>query len=198
MLNNISKFLGLPFGSIKPFPEASDVFLEKIEEYSNLLFPICSIDLSFVNRKWKGYIHLLQFNEDPYNIDTAKYFNAYCKDNSIEFQVVNGKYKFLTDLHYFDLSSEWEEWFNLTKETYTISENNFKTSNKKYWINFIVPGGEPRWEQEEQTPLDPDGHKMTFIAQYNSGKICNDNCDKEIYLFYSDKHKIAVQIYQTS
>ncbi|WP_207536464.1 hypothetical protein [Desertivirga arenae] len=198
MLKKISRFLGLPFGAIKPFPEASEVFLENIEEHSNLLFPVCSVDLSSVNRRWKGHIHLLQFNEDPYNTETAKFFNSYCKDNTIGFQVVNGKYKFLTDFRYFDLSPEWEEWFVLTKETYTISKNNYKTKKKKYWMNFIVPGGEPRWEQEDETPLDPEGNRMTFIAQYSSGKICSDNCEKEIYLFYSDKHKLAVQIYQTS
>lgn len=161
-------------------------------------FAICSIDLSFINRNWKGSVHLIQFNEDPYYTETARYFNDYCKDNMIGFQVIDNKYKFLTDLRYFDLSADWKEWFDKTKEDYLNAKNNYIQKNKKYWINLIIPGGDPRWEQEDETPLDPDGNKMTFVAQYNSGKICSDSCEKEIYLFYSDKHKLAVQIYQTS
>lgn len=198
LLKNISKLLGLPFGSIKPFPEISDVFKDNVEKAKETMFPICTIDLSYINRKWNGNIHLLLFNEDPYNMDTLPYFTTYCKDNMIGFELINNKYNFLSDYGYFNLSPDWKEWFELTKKNYLEAKDNYHESGKKYWINYIIPGGSPNWLQGDETPLDPDGNQMVFIAQYNTGKISSDYCEKEIYLFYSDKHRLAVQIYQTS
>ncbi|MNL57412.1 hypothetical protein D3C87_1809710 [compost metagenome] len=86
----------------------------------------------------------------------------------------------------------------MTKKNYLEAKDNYHESGKKYWINYIIPGGSPNWLQGDETPLDPDGNQMVFIAQYNTGKISSDYCEKEIYLFYSDKHRLAVQIYQTS
>lgn len=198
IIHVISKLIGLPFGAVKPFPEISEIFSDDLEQIKEILFPICSIDLSYVNRKWTGKIYLLQFNEDPYNPETVIYFNQYCKASTLGFIVNNSKYKFDANLHYFDVTPQWQEWLELTKSTYLESKRLFQVKGKKFWMNFIVPGGKPRWLQEDGTPLDPDGNPMIFIAQYDSSNICKDYCEKEIYLFYSDKHKIAVQVYQTS
>jgi hypothetical protein len=198
VLKTISKALGLPFGAVQPFPEISEVFAEEQQAAAQVLFPICSIDLSYINRAYRGNVYLLQFNEDPYNDATKVFFNQYCKFNTIGFRMNDGKYEFLTDYRYFDVTDSWKEWKELTQRTYLEAKQAYQQNGKKYWINFIIPGGKPDWKQEDQTPTDPDGSPMTFIAQYDTGQLCKDNCEKEIYLFYSEKHQLAVQVYQTS
>jgi hypothetical protein len=198
ILRTFSKALGLHFGSTRPFPELSDVFADDLSLVSDVLFPICSIDLSFVDRKFSGLVYLLQFNEDPYNENVRVHFNEYCGFNKIGFRIENGKYKFLTDYKYFDVSPKWLEWLSKTKADYLQAKWEYRESGKKFGIGFIIPGGSPRWLQEDDTPKEPDGTPMTFIAQFDTGRICKDYCEKRIYLFYSEKYKLAVQVYQVT
>jgi len=189
---------------LKMFPEANEVFADRIEEHSKLLFPLFTIELNQINPEWKGQVHMLQFNEDPYNTKTAKYFNEYCKDCMIGFDVIDGKYSFKTDFRYFDLSPDWKEWFEKTRTSYSHIKQKYKETGK-LTNSYNEPkdifeqiGGEVVWTQGDETPIDPDGNKMTFIAKVYTLNYTDDFCDKDIYLFYSEKFKIAVLIYQTT
>ena len=86
---------------IEMFPETVTVFADRIEEHSKYLFPLFSIELSIFNPSWNGKIHMLQFNEDPYNRATVETFNEYCKDCMIAFDIIDGKYSFKTSFKYF-------------------------------------------------------------------------------------------------
>jgi hypothetical protein len=183
--------------NIEAFPDIEAVFTSDIEDCRKVFFPVCSIRLGAIKAEWGDEkIHLVQFNEDPYNTNTAKYFNKYCKDNMISFDLSNGKFKFKTDFRYFDLTEEWQEWYNKTKESYEDSKKTFSKSGNLFGIDKIKLGGEPEWWQADQTPLDPDGNLMEFITEFETDSICNDSCDKKIFLFYSPKYKLAVEIYQ--
>ena len=189
---------------IKMFPEPADVFADKIEEHSKFFFPLFSVDLAQINPNWTGQIHMVQFNEDPYNTNTVDTFNEYCKDCMIGFDVIDGKYSFKTSFKYFDLTDEWTEWFEKTKSSYYQTKQRFADTGvlKDPYNNeveiFGQIGNEPEWTQSDETPNDPDGNPMTFIAKAYTGEYTDDSCDKDIYLFYSDKHKLAVLVYQTT
>lgn len=49
----------------------------------------------------------------------------------------------------------------------------------------------PHWLQSNETPRDPDGQKMEFVAQLD-----HDNMFGTLYLFYSEKHQLVSQIFQ--
>ena len=182
---------------IEPFPEIESVFDTDIENCKKVFFPVCSIRLGGINAKWGDEkIHMVQYNEDPYNEDTVKYFNEYCKDNMIAFDLSNGKYTFKTNFGYFDLTKDWEEWFDKTKTTYEKSKNDWLKNGNTFGIDKLELGGRPNWLQSDETPIDPSGKRMTFIAEFDTDAICDDYCECRIYLFYSDKHKLAIQIYQ--
>jgi hypothetical protein len=51
--------------------------------------------------------------------------------------------------------------------------------------------GKPNWLQSNETPLDPDGKKMEFVAQLNHSDLFGT-----LYLFYSAKHQIVSQVFQ--
>lgn len=190
-------FKGLGNKNIEVFPTIDSVFDTELEKCKEVFFPVCSIRLGDIRKEWGDVkIHLIQFNEDPYNTDTTKYFNEYCKDNMIAFDLNNGKYRFKTNFGYFDLTEDWKEWFSKTKETYSESKKDFVNNGNDFGITGIQLGGEPEWWQSDETPLDPDGNPMEFITEFETDTICNDWCDKKILLFYSPKHKLAVQIYQ--
>lgn len=189
---------------IKMFPEPADIFADKIDEHSKFFFPLFSVDLNQINPNWEGQIHMVQFNEDPYNTDTVDTFNDYCKDCMIGFDVNDGKYSFKTGFKYFDLTDDWTEWFEKTKASYFQTKERFiKTGvltdpyNNEVEI-FGQIGNEPEWTQSDETPNDPDGNPMTFIAKAYTGDYTDDSCEKDIYLFYSVKHKLAVLVYQTT
>ncbi|MCS4300676.1 hypothetical protein [Chryseobacterium sp. BIGb0232] len=56
----------------------------------------------------------------------------------------------------------------------------------KLWI-----GEQAAWEKDDETPLDPDGQKMKFVAQFYRYHLFGT-----LYLFYSEKHQIISQIFQ--
>ena len=182
---------------IEPFPEIESVFDSDLENCKKVFFPVCSIRLGGINVKWGDEkIHIVQYNEDPYNEETVEYFNEYCKDNMIAFDLSNSKYSFKTNFGYFDLTKDWEEWFEKTKTTYEKSKNDWLENGSTFGIDKLELGGKSNWLQSDETPSNPSGKRMTFIAEFDTGSICDDLCEKRTYLFYSHKHKLAVQIYQ--
>ena len=113
------------------FPEIESIFSENIEKNKEYFFPVCTIDLGKIKKEWSNEkIHLIQFHEDPYNTETAKYFNEYCKDNMISFSMNQGKYTFNTDFKYFDLTDDWREYYEETKLVYNKSKTEFIASGK--------------------------------------------------------------------
>lgn len=182
---------------IELFPDIESIFSDNIEKNTEVFFPVCSIDLGLINKDWENEkIHLIQFHEDPYNTETAKYFTDYCKDNMISFSVKDGKYTFNTDFEYFDLTDDWREYYEETKISYNNSKTDYKENGKTFNLENLVIGGEPEWWQSDGTPLDPDGEPMTFITQIETYGFCPDSCDKKIFMFYSHQHKLVVELYQ--
>lgn len=134
-------FKGLGNKNIEVFPTIESVFDSQLEKCREVFFPVCSIRLGDIRKEWGDEkIHLVQFNEDPYNTDTAKHFNEYCKDNMISFDLNNGKYSFKTDFGYFDLTEDWKEWFDKTKESYAESKNDFVKNGNNFGIDGIQLG----------------------------------------------------------
>lgn len=114
----------------------------------------------------------------------------------IAFIVNEGKYKFNTDFGYFDLTDDWKEYYEETKKSYYNSKKEFNENGKTFGIDDLKIGGEPEWWQADETPLDPDGKPMTFITEIETDSFCPDSCNKKIFLFYSRKHNLAVELYQ--
>ena len=182
---------------IELFPDIDSVFESELEHCRRVFFPVCSIRLGCIRKEWGDErIHVVHYNEDPYNVSCAMWFNEYCSDNMIGFDLRNGKYTFKTDFGYFDLSDDWKEWFDLTTQEYQQSRDSYRTSGQTFGIDQLRLGGKPDWLQADATPLDPGGKPMSFITEFDTGNICNDFCDKTIFLFYSHEHQLAVQVYQ--
>jgi hypothetical protein len=181
------------------FPDLSFVFKENTETLKNMFFPALSIRLSSINKDWgNGFIHLIQFNEDPYNRDTVKYYNEYCKDNTISFTLDDGKYTFNTDLRFLEVTEDWKKYLEETKTAYLNSKAKYESTGQAFNLADFQLSGKPGWWQRDSTPIDPDGNPMTFITEMETYPFCPDSCDKKIFLFYSHKHKLVVQLYQST
>jgi hypothetical protein len=189
---------------VKMFPDPKDVFAGNVEQHANVLFPLFSVDLQQINPDWTGQVHMLQYNEDPYNPDTVSSFNEYCQEYMIGFDVIDGKYLFKTGFEFFNRTPDWQECFENTRSSFNKTKQTFIDTGKlidPYNSNRTVEefgkvGGQPTWIQGDETPKDPDGNPMTFIAQVYTRYYTDDSCTKDIYLFYSHKHKLAVMLYQ--
>ncbi len=191
---------------IKMFPEPADVFADKVKEHAEVLFPLFSIDLKEINPEWSGEIHMLQFNEDPYNKERVETFDDYCDEYMFGFDVIDGKYSFKTDLKYFEVTEKWKEWFEKTKTSYHSTKKRFTDSGVLSRASgfsaevFEQIGGEPEWMQggDVMGPRDPGGNPMTFISRVYSSNYTDDSCGKDIYMFYSHEYKLVVFLYQTT
>ena len=173
------------------------VFESDLEHCSRVFFPVCSIRLGCIRKQWGDErIHVVQDQADPYNESCAEWFNEYCSDNMIGFDLRHGKYTFKTGFGDFDLTDDWKEWFDLTTQTYQQSRDSYRTSGQTFGIDQLRLGGKPDWVQADATPLDPDGKPMSFITESDTADICHDSCDKTGFLFYSHEHQLAVQVYQ--
>ncbi len=51
--------------------------------------------------------------------------------------------------------------------------------------------GKPSWLQSDETPRDPDGQKMEFVAQLD-----HSNMFGTLFLFYSEQHQLVSQVFQ--
>ena len=172
------------------YPSIESVFASDLDKCQEVFFPICTIDLGAIKEEWKKEkLHLILYNEDPYNTDRVPSFNSYCKDNMVAFDVIDGKYQFKTDFGYFDLTDDWKQWFDITKKSYLKEKQVYEANPKEVSKDLFNIGGEPNWWQADETPLDPSGEPMEFIAEFGYD-------ESMFYLFYSHKHKLAVQLYQ--
>ncbi|WP_035647404.1 hypothetical protein [Flavobacterium sp. ASV13] len=180
------------------FPKLEDVFNSITERHYEIFLPVVAIPKTMVNENWEGYFFVIQFNEDPYNRETVKYFTEYCTDTMISFTIRNGKYDFDTDLGYFDVTDDWKEYQIETKEKFEESKNEFLNTGNQFNIAEIKIGGEPEWWQGDATPNDPSGNPMLFITEIETYPFCKDSCDKKIYVFYSREHNLVVHLYQTT
>ena len=181
--------------SIVYFPDITDVFVKPENSYQSKFFPLVTIPLRLIQSNWKGSVHLVYTNADPYNMEAKKYYDDYSKIEQIGFSWSKGKYQFLSDMRYFDVSKDWVHWLDKTKEEYQNSKNEFGISGNKAVFKSLKIGGTPNWTQDDRTPY-LENEPMIFIAQISTSDVINDLCGSELYLFYSKKHKMVVQVCQ--
>jgi hypothetical protein len=181
---------------IKLCPDISEVFYGEHEEYRKYFKPLVSIDLSLVNKAWKGNVFMVYFNDDPYCVESKQFLNDDCDGTKVTFDIIEGKYKFKADFGYFKTNDDWKEWLQMGEESYNeflgslISE----PEDGKDLIDQF--NKKPKWLQSDETPTNSKGEKMKFICQMNSGRIITDYCEEEIYLFYDPVDNVAVQVHQ--
>lgn len=178
------------------FPKIDAVFNDPTERHSEVFMPVVSIPKSLINNHWDGLIHVIQFNEDPYNGERVKYFNKYCCDYRISFTANNEKYDFDTDLKFFDTTDDWKRYQIETKEKFEISKKKYFDTGENFGLPRIQIGGEPEWWQTDETPIDMNGNSMTFITEIETYQFCPDSIDKKIYVFYSHDFNKVVHLYQ--
>jgi hypothetical protein len=95
--------------SIRPFPEAQNVFAAPVDRYRKYLQPLLSIDLALCNPDWRGLVHLLSPIE-PYDgylgERTIGAHTQYCRMNWLGFKIdAQHRYHLLSDFDFFELDS---------------------------------------------------------------------------------------------
>lgn len=197
-----------PMNDLSPyvtmFPKPEDVFYDRVEEHAKVLFPLFSLDLSLFGSGMNVKVYMFQFSEDPYNENIPEAtFNQYCYHNTLGFDVKGSKCSFSSNLNYFDVRPEWQEELDNTRSEFEKARAEYYEAIEKNLPHRFRPENPfdhfdefPIWVQEDETPLDPDGEPMMFVGQISSFSYFQDNNLKDIYLFYSESHKLAVIKYQ--
>lgn len=183
--------------SVKLFPTIEEVFVDNFEQNNKHFMPIATIDLSLIDKSLSGQIHLVYYNNDPYCQETAEFSNEYCDDYKASFDIIDNKYVFKADFGFFKTNEDWIEWLEKGRKSYEENLNAYRTE-KDLDISGVIKniGEQPDWLQDDEWPTNQHGEKLTFICQVWSGDFVSDYCEEEIFLFYDNTNKIAVQIHQ--
>jgi hypothetical protein len=168
---------------LKLCPSIEGVFNDQLDENSKHFKPLASIDLSIIDKSWKGQVFVVYFNDDPYCEESAKYLNDFCDGNKVSFDIISGKYKFKADFNYFLTTDDWKKWLEMGDKSYGDFLERLKTEEINP-IEFIFGLNEkPEWIQADETPLNSKGKKMKFICQMDSGDIVDDYCERRFIFF---------------
>ncbi|MBS1912228.1 MAG: hypothetical protein JST22_09610 [Bacteroidetes bacterium] len=167
------------------YPAVEDVFAGDYDQCRRAFFPVCSVDLRALDSRLQQKLHLVYFNNDPYNESAHSHFTTYCNLHSIGFDVIGHRYRFQADFGYFDMTPDWQEPYEQTCQSYAELRKRLRDTDFEYQL-----GGTPNWVQEDATPVDPSGRPMRFIMHYFSMFDFQDGCARDIYLFYSAAHNL--------
>ncbi|MDP2635140.1 MULTISPECIES: hypothetical protein [unclassified Pseudoalteromonas] len=85
------------------FPNAEDVFYERIEEHTEFLLPLLSVNVEEFLEGEQGKLHFVLPLEpfDCLGLETKKFHNYYCRTNWIAYKLIDNKLSLLTDFNFF-------------------------------------------------------------------------------------------------
>lgn len=161
---------------LKVYPNPEDVFTSPTDRYFHHLLPLISIDLSMVNAKWQGWVHMLNPCEPHDGLlgeYTEAHHNYYCRSNWIGFHLnEDNKYELLSDWQYFllendmnDLATQYSqsfvdisikelrEQYILQHEVYTKSKAHYVEHQLLYSPYFLNPKNRTSEQPDEPSNL---------------------------------------------
>lgn len=180
---------------ICPVPE--EVFFDKIDENAEWFLPLLSVDASKINPEWQGNLHFV--------------YNEANQEGGVTFKLNDNKYVYEGSYDFDDGGMNEREKNEGFVELVEVEVPQLTEDNKWDWTDDVTKAGKalghsvlycnqfgsaPWWAQSDETPLDPDGEKMTFVGQIRADDYSDEVADKDLYLFYSPKHQLVVQIDQ--
>jgi hypothetical protein len=92
----------------RPFPDAHDVFSADVENHTQYLLPLASVDLSHIAPDLIGTIHLIQPIEPFDGVvgqGSESHFNYLCRENWVGYQYSGDKCRLATDFGFFQLAA---------------------------------------------------------------------------------------------
>jgi hypothetical protein len=86
------------------------------------------------------------------------------------------------------ISQDFKKYFVEGQKKYKQAKQESKASS------LIDLSNEPEWWQDDATPLNSKGKRMTFICQVDIYKVSTDDC--RLFVFYDQGEKVVKYIYQ--
>ncbi|MDC7125683.1 MAG: tetratricopeptide repeat protein [Spirochaetales bacterium] len=152
---------------IKLFPSLKESLMEE-NQYEKKLLPMLSFDGGIIRPEWKGRV--FQFIYHSVSI------------SRLDFKPIDGKYRLLLKE---ETTEEIEDFDEIACEPVFMKPAESSRGTTTLLLEV------PRWCQSNETPFDPEGKPMTFVAQLESDDIFGS-----LYLFYSEKHNLVSQVFQ--
>lgn len=168
-------------------------------ELAKFFFPLCSINLSYINAQWRDTLHAIYYNtelfDDSYMLKCPSFQEDYESiSTTLRFDIIQNKYCLKSSFDFSNLDSFWLQVYLKTAKSYretqsAIQQSYYSTTQLLKHISFDK---RDNYLCEKNTPLDANGTPMHFICRIYSGLFCQDNCEKDLHLFYSPElHQVA-------
>lgn len=170
-------------------------------QLQKFFFPLCSINLQHLNPQWSDVLHVIYYNAELFNDSYAVKCPNF-KDTeerlstTLRFDVVEDKYLLKTPLDTANIDSFWWHVYQKAVKTYAATRQMVQQipSTLSKLGNQISFDSKDNYIAPASTPLDSEGQPMTFICRLYSGSFCQDNCEKDLHLFYSPTLHQAAQV----
>lgn len=131
--------MNIPKQFIKPFPSYEDVFYDNLEQYKKHFLPICSINLQCIEPEWDEWLHIVsakEIHEGCVGEFTQPFHTNFTKEDTLGFDVIDGKYRFEADWQYFEIEQDssdiLEKSYALNEKDYQIRKEFFQRKQKIY------------------------------------------------------------------
>ncbi len=178
-------------------PPAEDVFARDVEENAEWFLPLLTVDLKSIDPAWNGKAHFV-YNEANreggvrFRLDGDRYVyeGSYGFDEGDmgERDRAAG-YLAMVELEVPELTAESSSGW--TDAVYAAAE---EAGEPLSYCNQF--GYRPWWTQQDATPEDPDGEPMALVGQIRADHYSDEVADKDLYLFFSPRHGIVIQVDQ--
>jgi len=89
---------------IKIFPEYEDVFYDEITLHKKYFLPLASVNLKYLHPErdeWLHFVSVKEIYDGRVGAHTGVYHTTYTQEDTLAFDVVDGKYRFDADWRYF-------------------------------------------------------------------------------------------------
>lgn len=163
-------------------PAAADIFGARAQEYAQHFAPLIAFDLAQVDRSWQGtglFVHWDLPGRVAWTLGAG----------GLEARAAE-----LAAL------TEQRRDYGLPPPEPAVSAPSYfeLTTEAARSLTFGTFGGAPEWLQSDETPTDPDGNPMAFVAQLYADRLSGAVPDFVCFLFYSPRHRLLCQVTQAS
>ncbi|PEJ35469.1 siderophore biosynthesis protein [Bacillus pseudomycoides] len=127
--------MNIPKQFIKPFPAYKEVFYDNLEQHKKHFLPICSINLQCIEPEWNQWLHVVsakEIHEGCVGDFTQPFHTNFTKEDTLGFDVVDGKYKFEADWNYFKIEQNPSE---IVEKAYVHNEKDYQIRKEFFQRN---------------------------------------------------------------
>ena len=185
LLFSLIALMGCNTNAQKYFPKYEEVIDPEFPKSQNI-YPIATLDLSEKGIKEKIHVTYVYFD---YNSTGSDFLRKGENPSNYSFQLLdNGLMRPLFTANSLKIGEGDLKYFTESRKTFDGTKQILKLASYIYFPK------NPQWWQNDETPINEMGKKLTFICQIDMYDISKSDC--RMFIFYDKENRIIKNICQ--